>query len=1046
VKDVAARDRALLHLNEQLLRRALDAEESLARVLGGVDTAESATLFAAQERLRGSQQLLRAVFDSSLDAITLADDHGVLLDVNSAALTLFMLPREQVVGHNVSALVVSPTEGLAELRGRGQIRIRRADGTERVIEYSAVANVTPGVHLSVFRDITERVAAEEALRRNEALFRAVIEKSAEVISLTTIDGATRYLTPSAWRILGWGPDEIGDRTLRGQVIPEDRARIQTELERMIRTGARDMSMELRVMHRDGTIRWIESTGTNLLDDPDVNAVVGNYRDITARKHAEAAVRASHDQLEEAQTIAHVGSWSSGVGPGSAIEWSRECDRIYGIPEGTPITVAAFYAFVHPEDRERMHVTTRAALDDGALAEIEHRIVRPDGQIRRVHQRGLVVRDATGHAIRMIGTLQDITDQHAVLTALADSEQRYRRIVENTSEGVWMYDAADVTTFMNVRMAEILGWTVAEAVGNPIYTFMDAAHVEAARISAERRRQSIAERRDVELRRKDGTPVLVSIGSTPLFSAEGIFEAALCLVTDVSEQRRADETRAHLAAIVESSEDAIMSTALDGTVTSWNRGAERIYGYRADEMLGQSVFAIIPSDGAVIQHDILRRVAAGESVVQAECVRVRKDRSCVVVAVTVSPVRSAAGAVIGMSKIARDLTAVKTAEVAHHRVEEQFRQAQKMEAVGRLAGGVAHDFNNLLTVILSYSEFAIEDLKGGDPLRADLLEIKQAAQRAAVLTTQLLAFSRQQVLQPRVIDLNQVVDGMKVMFGRLLGEDVELGLVLHEGLGRVLADPGQIEQVVMNLAVNARDAMPDGGQLAIETSNIRLPADHVGELPAGDYVLLSVTDTGTGMDAATRARIFEPFFTTKAPGKGTGLGLSTVFGIVQQSGGYLDVHSEPGHGSTFKAYLPRTSQRVRASSATGHLPVLRGSETILLVEDEAQVRTVASAILRRNGYNVLETSNGGEAFLVSKQLAGTIHLLLTDVVMPRMSGRKLAEELVEQRPAMRVLFTSGYTDDTIIRHGVLEVGVAFLQKPFTPDMLLRRVRDVLDGAS
>jgi len=404
-------------------------------------------------------------------------------------------------------------------------------------------------------------------------------------------------------------------------------------------------------------------------------------------------------------------------------------------------------------------------------------------------------------------------------------------------------------------------------------------------------------------------------------------------------------------------------------------------------------------------------------------------------------------VIASAMLAKDLTATREAEETQRRTEEQFRQAQKMEAVGRLAGGVAHDFNNLLSVILSYSQFAIEDLKPGDPLRDDMIQIDEAGRRATDLTRQLLAFSRQQLMQPRVLEVNQIVQPMERMLRRLLGEDVTLTLLLTPRLGRVLGDAGQLEQVVMNLAVNARDAMPGGGTLAIETAEVTFDDEYVGGPPGitpGHYVLLAVSDTGIGMDATTCARVFEPFFTTKGPSKGTGLGLSTVFGIVRQSGGHIGVYSEVGHGTTFKIYLPMTDRPVDATIEDVSPVVLRGWETVLVVEDEDQVRAVASAILRRNGYNVLETSNGGEAFLVSKSFGATIHLLLTDVVMPRMSGRELAQELAPQRPDMKILYASGYTDDAIIHHGVLAAGVAFIQKPFSPDALLRKVREVLDA--
>jgi signal transduction histidine kinase/ActR/RegA family two-component response regulator len=401
--------------------------------------------------------------------------------------------------------------------------------------------------------------------------------------------------------------------------------------------------------------------------------------------------------------------------------------------------------------------------------------------------------------------------------------------------------------------------------------------------------------------------------------------------------------------------------------------------------------------------------------------------------------SLGGRSVGMV-MARDVTERRA-------LEAQLRQAQKMEAVGRLAGGIAHDFNNALSVILTYATLMLQDVPEAAPFRGDILEIQHAGQRAARLTQQLLAFSRQQVLQPRVLDLQETLSGMRDMLQRLLGEDVELSLRTSNAVGRVNVDPGQVEQIIMNLAVNARDAMPDGGKLTIETSNFEIDAEYaaarLGATP-GPYVLVAVSDTGTGMDADTQARIFEPFFTTKELGKGTGLGLSTVLGIVQQSGGAVSVYSEVGVGTTFKVYLPRTDRA--AEQAPSQLPPRAergGGETILLVEDEEQVREVAGTILRRRGYEVLQAPDGAQALAVAEQHGGAIDLLITDVVMPHLNGRQLAERLAERRPGMPVLFMSGYTDDAIVHHGVLDAGVEFLQKPITPDALLRRVREVLD---
>jgi PAS domain S-box-containing protein len=408
---------------------------------------------------------------------------------------------------------------------------------------------------------------------------------------------------------------------------------------------------------------------------------------------------------------------------------------------------------------------------------------------------------------------------------------------------------------------------------------------------------------------------------------------------------------------------------------------------------------------------------------------------------VQPLRDAEGAIQGVVGVALDVT-------ERERLTDQLRQSQKMQAVGELAGGVAHDFNNLLMVVKGHAQILLDRIPDSSPLRLSAEQVEKAADRAATLTRQLLAFSRKQVLQPRVLDMNDAVAGMIKMFSRVIGENIEMAFIPGGKLGRVKADPGQIEQVLLNLVLNARDAMPNGGRLTIETSNVELDSGYAAthtSVEPGEYVMLTVTDTGCGMDAATQARIFEPFFTTKGPGKGTGLGLATVYGVVKQSGGYIYVYSEVNRGTTFKIYLPQVNAELdKLSSDLQERRNVRGSETILFVEDEQSVRELVRDYLVAGGYCLLEASDGTQAVKVAAAHPGPIHMLITDVVMPHLSGPELATTLSAERPNMKVLFISGYTDDTVFRHGVLEGGVAFLQKPFNLRALSQKIRDVLSN--
>jgi len=513
---------------------------------------------------------------------------------------------------------------------------------------------------------------------------------------------------------------------------------------------------------------------------------------------------------------------------------------------------------------------------------------------------------------------------------------------------------------------------------------------------------------------------------------------LLVAHDVAPYVHAREQFARHAAIIECSDDAIISKSLTGVITTWNPGAERMFGFSAAEAIGQPMDIIIPPDRRDESSQILSQVRRGERIRQFDTVRQRKNGTKIQVSITISPFLDHAGQVIGSTKIARDITERIT-------LEKQFHQAQKMESLGRLAGGVAHDFNNLLTIIQGYGDLLLRETDESHPMRDYLTEILKAGERAAALTRQLLAYSRKQILVAEICDLNVLVQDCKNMLGRVLGEDIVLTLVQARDLGRVRVDASQLEQALINLAINARDAMPRGGRLTIETANVTLDEAYSStrsEVKPGDHVLLAVSDTGCGMDAATKAQIFEPFFTTKEPGKGTGLGLAMVFGFTKQSGGHITVYSEPGQGSTFKIYLRREYTEPGEAPPQKAQPLPAGSATLLLVEDEPDLRKLTRLVLEQNGYKVLEALNGREALRVAEQHPGPIDLLITDVVMPVMGGRQLAENLAVIRPGIKVLFMSGYTDDAVMRHGILSAENDFIQKPFTTTSLALKVQEVL----
>jgi PAS domain S-box-containing protein len=524
--------------------------------------------------------------------------------------------------------------------------------------------------------------------------------------------------------------------------------------------------------------------------------------------------------------------------------------------------------------------------------------------------------------------------------------------------------------------------------------------------------------------------------------KGMFATISIDVTDEkSTKRELQEANEVLRGLVGASPIGIVAMDLEGKIKTWSRAAERMFGWREDEIIGH-YNPTVPDNAREEFESLRQRVLNGEVLTNIEIRRQKRDGSVIDVSLSSAALFDTNGRAVGIIVLYMDITDRK-------KLEDQLRQSQKMEAVGRLAGGVAHDFNNLLTIILGECDLNLETLEPDDPILSSLEEIRKAGERAALLTAQLLMFSRKQLFELTTFSLNEIMNGMSSMFQRLLGEDVGVKLRPAPDLGLVTADRGQIEQVLVNLVVNARDAMPQGGTIIIESANVALDEDYAAthpEVRAGEYVMLAVSDTGTGMSDEVKKHLFEPFFTTKEQGKGTGLGLATSYGIVRQVGGHLAVYSEVGTGTTMRVYLPLTAAAGASVESRSDQAIARGDETILLVEDEARVRAIATRMLSTLGYTVLAAADGEDALRLLGEHTGEIHLLLTDVVLPKIGGRELAELVRAMRPRIKVLFTSGYTDDVILQHRLLQHDIALVNKPYTTESLSRKVREALSQES
>ncbi|MBI3669253.1 MAG: PAS domain S-box protein [Acidobacteria bacterium] len=1040
-----------------------------------------------------SEQRLRALIEHSSDMKVLVSADGTILYASPSTTRILGYPLEALVGRNAFELIHAEEQErvrnlLAELLGKPggilntEFRLQAKDGAWRCVEVSGhnlLADPGVGAVVVNYRDVTEQKKAEAALRRAEEKYRSIVENAVEGIFQTTPEGGYLSVNPALARMYGYAsPVELmASVTDIGQQVYVD-PRSRAEFKRLMEKEGVVEGFEYQVYRKDGNKLWLSENARAVRDS---NGTIlyyeGTVEEITARKRAEDERQVMFEithglnvtaNLDELLHLIHLSLRKVLYAENCFVALYDRATCMFHFPffvdqfdtAPPPMKVGrSCTAYVYRTGRP-MLIPQR--LFDQLVEQGEVELVgTPSPTWLGVPLRtpsetiGVLVlqhyEDERAYTERDLEFLASVGGQIALAierkkaeAALRASENRLRAIISTEPECVKLVTPDGTLLEINpAGLAMCEADHPSEVIGKSVHELVCPEYREKFRQFIEQVCRGHKESMEFEFSGLKGTRRWMETYAVLLPNESDASPLVLAVTRDITERQRAEEalrrSEANYRSLVQGAPYGIYRVNAEGRLLDVNPALVEMLGYAAEaELLAVNFDTDVhrdPGERSRIIHSHPERIEG------IEVGWKRKDGTAITVRLSGRPVRDADGAAACYEMIAENVTEQRL-------LEHQLRQAQKMEAVGRLAGGVAHDFNNLLMVIKGHTELLLDRVRTDDWHYRKIEQIEKAADRAVGLTRQLLAFSRMQVLQPKVIDLNAVVAEMGKLLPRLIGEDIELAFLTDPTLGRVKADPGQMEQVILNLAVNARDAMPRGGKFIIETSNVDLDEAYARRHPplvAGSYVMLAVTDNGIGMDAETQVHIFEPFFTTKDKGKGTGLGLATVYGVVKQSGGYIWLYSEPGRGTTFKIYLPRVEELVEAGRpAPSSAESPQGTETILLAEDERDVREVAREFLGLSGYTVLEARNGAQAIEIATHHPGPIHLLVTDMVMPGMGGRELAGRLAPLRPEMKVVYMSGYTEYATVRQGELHENDVLLTKPFTRSLLARTVREVLRG--
>ncbi|HEX5899545.1 MAG TPA: PAS domain S-box protein [Solirubrobacteraceae bacterium] len=966
--------------------------------------------------------------------VTTAD--GRPAAANEAALELLGVTEETWLARPFSEVIHPDDRGAVELElahvlahggttAPSRMRVVRPDGEVRWVEVQSTVDAENGLIYSLVHDVTDR--GEAFIDRLASAFR----DAPLGMALVDPSGAFLRVNSTLCRLLGHTEEELLAESL-SDVVEDD------GVAKALRDAAPSLQTEAPMRHRDGRL-VVALVSLTLVRDlrAEPEYYVCQVLDMTERYQAQADLAANEAKLAEAQQIARMGSWEWEIAA-DRVTWSDELYRIYGVtPDGVTGSYGSYLDKVHPDDRGRVGRVIETGLTERRPWSLDSRIVRPDGDLRMIHARGEIVLDENARPAVVHGTCQDVTENHRVEDQLRAAEQLFRRAFDDAPIGMALIDLDGRWLRLNRSLCQMLGrseqqlrTTELNELSHPEDRRLDRPLIK--ELLAGRRRSFAIEKRYL---RADGTMVhaLVHIslmhgdGERPLYF--------LCQLVDITERRRAEAERKasedRLQAIIDNSPALILVKDTQHRYLLVNRRWEELFGVRADQAVGRTSEEVLPAARRPAHREIDDRVAENGEPYEAMMVIPEPDgldeRTFLMVKF---PLRDVDGDVSAVVTIATDITERRRSAEERAGLEHRLAQAQRLESVGQLAGGVAHDFNNLLSVILTCVGFATRELPVDHPVRDDVEEIGRAADRAAALTRQLLMFSRREVVKPEVLDVGGLLRDLERLLNRTLSERIALRITVGPGLLPVLADRAQLEQVLVNLAVNARDAMPEGGTLAIAVAGL------------SDGVRITVVDDGTGMAEEVRDRAFEPFFTTKGPGEGTGLGLATVHGIVTDSGGTVEIKSALGKGTSVAIFLPGCREQVRAPEPPAEPGDHAASAArVLVVEDQEPVRRQACRILTAHGYEVTEAPGGEEALAEW----GEVDVLVTDVVMPGMTGQQLAQVAMGRNPDLRVVYMSGHTEDVLVRDGARARNLAFVQKPFKRATLLRAVEDALAAA-